>query len=146
MITSIEDHFLLKFLFACPPLLLSYKFPANSISASAGTRRKKGRETMRPASAMQSSSVPNMWHTPVPYLFGGFGAVMILIAAALVVLACSHWRSTRARSSDMSSLSERPVIVQLAVEPGMVVIMAGDSKPSFIAKPFSLAEDEPSAV
>lgn len=101
---------------------------------------------MRPASAMQSSSVPNMWHTPVPYLFGGFGAVMILIAAALVVLACSHWRSARGRSSDASSLSEKPVIVQLDMEPRMVVIMAGESKPSFIAKPFSLAKDEPSAV
>ncbi|KAG6468051.1 hypothetical protein ZIOFF_072617 [Zingiber officinale] len=102
---------------------------------------------MRPTSAMQSSSVPNFWHTPVPYLFGGFGAVMILIAAALVVLACSHWRSARARSSNTPSvLSETPVILQLDMEPRVMVIMAGDSKPSFLAKPFSLAKDEPLAV
>lgn len=88
---------------------------------------------------MPSSDVPNVWHTPVPYLFGGFGAVMILIAVALLVLACSHWRSARDGDSESPS-SEKPVIVQLDTEPRVVVIMAGDNKPSFIAKPFSLVQ------
>ncbi|CAL9050247.1 unnamed protein product [Musa acuminata subsp. burmannicoides] len=100
---------------------------------------------MRPAS-LSSSGVSNVWHTPIPYLFGGFGVVMILIAAALIILACSHWRSTRGGSSESLSLSEKPVIVHLDMEPRVVVIMAGDNKPSFIAKPFSLVQDahEPS--
>lgn len=101
---------------------------------------------MRPSSTMESSNVQNMWHTPIPYLFGGFGIIMILIAVALVVLACSHWKSVRARNSEPSSMSEKPVIVQLDMEPRVVVIMAGDSKPTFLAKPFSLMKDEPSAV
>ncbi|WOL17490.1 hypothetical protein Cni_G26282 [Canna indica] len=102
---------------------------------------------MRPATASMpssssSSSVPNVWHTPVPYLFVGFGTVMILIAAALVTLACSHWRSVRSRPDPESpSFSEKPVIVHLDMEPRLVVIMAGDDKPSFIAKPFSLVQD-----
>ncbi|URD97973.1 hypothetical protein MUK42_31211 [Musa troglodytarum] len=88
---------------------------------------------MRPAS-LSDSSVPNVWHTPVPYLFGGFGAVMILIAAALIMLAWSHWRSAiRGGSSE-----EKPVIVHVGMEPRVAVVMAGDDKPSFIAKPYSL--------
>ncbi|CAL9073994.1 unnamed protein product [Musa acuminata var. zebrina] len=90
---------------------------------------------MRPAS-LSDSSVPNVWQTPVPYLFGGFGAVMILIAAALIILACSHRRSAiRCGSSE-----EKPVIVHADMEPRVVVVMAGDDKPRFLAQPFSLVQ------
>ncbi|RWW16852.1 hypothetical protein BHE74_00003700 [Ensete ventricosum] len=61
---------------------------------------------------------------------------MILIAAALIILACSHWRSAiRGGSSE-----EKPVIVHVDMEPRVVVVMAGDDKPSFLAKPFSLVQ------
>ncbi|CAL9754886.1 unnamed protein product [Musa acuminata subsp. burmannicoides] len=95
---------------------------------------------MRPAS-LSSMSASNLWHTPIPYLFGGLAAAMILIAAALIILAISHWRSSRDQNSRSPSLPEKPVIVHLDMEPKFVVVMAGDSKPSFIAKPFSLVRD-----
>ncbi|RRT47562.1 hypothetical protein BHM03_00026958 [Ensete ventricosum] len=95
---------------------------------------------MRPAS-LSSMSASNLWHTPIPYLFGGLAVAMILIAAALIILAISHWRSSRDQDSQSPSLPEKPVIVHLDMEPKFVVIMAGDSKPSFIANPFSLVRD-----
>ncbi|CAD5187608.1 unnamed protein product [Musa acuminata subsp. burmannicoides] len=96
---------------------------------------------MRPGSS-SSSTGSNIWRTPLPYLFGGLGAMMILIAVALVVLACSHRKSAGDRdSAAASSLPEKVLVAPLDMEPRFVVIMAGESTPSFIAKPNSLCQE-----
>ncbi|RRT57113.1 hypothetical protein BHM03_00012846 [Ensete ventricosum] len=100
---------------------------------------------MRPGSSSGSTG-SNIWRTPLPYLFGGLGAMMILIAVALVVLACSHRKSAGDRDSAAaaaSRLPEKALVAPLDMEPRFVVIMAGESTPSFVAKPTTSLCQEP---
>ncbi|KAL8528531.1 hypothetical protein ACS0TY_006092 [Phlomoides rotata] len=71
------------------------------------------------------------WSMPVPYLFGGLALVMGVVALALVILACSY-RS----SSSSETASEKAVhALRPEMEPRIVVIMAGDTNPTHLAKP-----------
>lgn len=97
-----------------------------------------------------TTSVASPWHSPVPYLFGGLAAIMALIALALFMLACSYWRLTRITQQesnndddddddvvkevdDDSEKKEQPKVY----EEKILVIMAGDHKPTFLATPSS---------
>lgn len=71
---------------------------------------------------------PSLWRTPTPYLFLGFAVMMGLIVVALLVLVC-----TRRKASSSSAGDAVRVLVPLDREPKVVVIMAGDDLPSFIA-------------
>ncbi|CAN4079539.1 unnamed protein product [Withania somnifera] len=78
----------------------------------------------------------------VPYLFGGLAFIFLLISLALLILACTHCRKISRNSSPMSRngtmiLREVPnqIDVMAATEPKIVVIMAGDDKPSYLAIP-----------
>ena len=86
------------------------------------------------------------WHSPVPYLFGGLAAMLGLIAFALLILACSYWKLSRdetqpqsnegndlqsgGKFDGVSKINDPPVF-----EEKIVVIMAGNEKPTFIATP-----------
>uniref|UniRef100_A0A803LXV3 Uncharacterized protein n=1 Tax=Chenopodium quinoa TaxID=63459 RepID=A0A803LXV3_CHEQI len=87
------------------------------------------------------------WHSPVPYLFGGLAAMLGLIAFALFILACSYWRLSRdndpqqqsneggdlesgEKGEGVSKINGAPVF-----EEKIVVIMAGNDKPTFLATP-----------
>ncbi|XP_057967843.1 protein GLUTAMINE DUMPER 3 [Malania oleifera] len=87
------------------------------------------------------------WHSPVPYLFGGLAAMLGLIAFALLILACSYWKlsgyfesgaggsggsSERDPESGDGALKRPPVF-----EEKILVIMAGQEKPTFLATPAS---------
>ncbi|KAL5074475.1 hypothetical protein RYX36_013459 [Vicia faba] len=82
------------------------------------------------------------WHSPIPYLFGGLAAMLGLIAFALLILACSYWRlnsqlqdeenNNRNSEKEGDSLNQKTVKVY---EQKFLVIMAGDSNPSFLATP-----------
>ncbi|MBA0594351.1 hypothetical protein E1A91_D05G068000v1 [Gossypium mustelinum] len=102
--------------------------------------------------AMPSMSPPAMgqprspWHSPVPYLFGGLAAMLGLIAFALLILACSYWRlSGRLDNNSEGGDVERDVesgenegdsTKQVKVyEEKILVIMAGEEKPTFLATP-----------
>ncbi|KAL0431813.1 UNVERIFIED_CONTAM: protein GLUTAMINE DUMPER 5 [Sesamum radiatum] len=78
------------------------------------------------------------WNSPVPYLFGSLALVLGVIAMALIILACSY----RSRSSESSS-EEKPEksvhALQPEMEPRIVVIMAGETKPTHLAKPLAAA-------
>ncbi|KAJ8538784.1 hypothetical protein K7X08_030080 [Anisodus acutangulus] len=97
--------------------------------------------TFTPPAMVQRSP----WHTPVPYLFGGLAAMLGLIAFALLILACSYWKlSSHLRENNENDHdhdteareSEKPVTVMMPVyEEKIVVIMAGDMRPSYLAKP-----------
>ncbi|XP_062078586.1 protein GLUTAMINE DUMPER 5 [Humulus lupulus] len=89
------------------------------------------------------------WHSPVPYLFGGLAAMLGLIAFALLILACSYWklsgyldgndgnssnedRDLEAGEGDGAEKAPAPVF-----EEKILVIMAGQVKPTFLATPIS---------
>ncbi|CAI9772311.1 unnamed protein product [Fraxinus pennsylvanica] len=88
------------------------------------------------------------WHSPAPYLFGGLATMLGLIAFALWVLACSYWKLSgrmntaegQGGEGDMEAGDDkngggavkRPLPV---LEEKIVVIMAGDEKPTFLATP-----------
>ncbi|XP_010049841.2 protein GLUTAMINE DUMPER 5-like [Eucalyptus grandis] len=91
--------------------------------------------------AMQRSP----WHSPVPYLFGGLAAMLGLIGFALLILACSYWRLSGSSSSaqgDEENGGEAKTVdgegyskAVKVYEEKIVVIMAGDEKPRFLATP-----------
>lgn len=87
------------------------------------------------------------WHSPMPYLFGGLAAMLGLIAFALLILACSYWKlSGRLNNSgerDIEAGGEEKMensgkeSMPVVLDEKIVVIMAGDLKPSFLATPMS---------
>ncbi|KAI4335457.1 hypothetical protein L6164_014101 [Bauhinia variegata] len=87
------------------------------------------------------------WHSPVPYLFGGLAAMLGLIAFALLILACSYWklsgyledngdgqRDLEAGEGKGADETHKP---PPAYEEKILVIMAGQEKPTFLATPVS---------
>lgn len=92
------------------------------------------------------------WNSPLPYLFGGLAVMLGLIALALIFLVCSYKKSStttdeeqQQRSSSSSSSHEDDVAEQKSpklvlqnselMEQRIVVIMAGDRNPTYLAKP-----------
>ncbi|KAK7410194.1 hypothetical protein VNO78_00791 [Psophocarpus tetragonolobus] len=91
-----------------------------------------------------SPSQHSTWHSPVPYLFGGLAAMLGLIAFALFILACSYWKlsahpNTPQRDLDTQTHkhthSSNNHSFKLHHEQKILVIMAGDHTPSFLATP-----------
>jgi hypothetical protein len=82
---------------------------------------------------------PGLWRTPTPYLFLGFALMMGLIAVALLVLVCTRRKPSSSGSSRRGSGAAEQAMAPLDREPKVVVIMAGDHMPSFIAsaRPFA---------
>ncbi|XP_061349895.1 protein GLUTAMINE DUMPER 3 [Gastrolobium bilobum] len=92
-----------------------------------------------------SSQPPHSpWHSPVPYLFGGLAAMLGLIAFALLILACSYWKLSGYLEGNGESerdleagegktdQNQKP---QRQYEEKILVIMAGQEKPTFLATP-----------
>ncbi|KAL6603023.1 hypothetical protein ACP70R_043384 [Stipagrostis hirtigluma subsp. patula] len=103
-----------------------------------------GRGGGRPAS---------LWRTPTPYLFLGLAVMLALIAVALLVLICTRRkpssRSRRAGADEEAAASSVRVLAPLdREEPKVVVIMAGDRAPSFLAsaKPLAVVPAEAAAA
>lgn len=99
------------------------------------------------ASSAPFSAPRSPWHSPVPYLFGGLAAMLGLIAFALLILACSYWklsarleaseesgRDVEAGADDDSAGDVKPPPV---FEEKILVIMAGQAKPTYLATPMS---------
>ncbi|KAJ6369770.1 hypothetical protein OIU76_028087 [Salix suchowensis] len=81
------------------------------------------------------------WNSPVAYVFVGLALMLGLITVALIILACSYYRKSLSNSSRREAeLDEKPakqVEIQVDFEPKVVVIMAGDENPTYLAKPVS---------
>jgi hypothetical protein len=79
----------------------------------------------------------------VPYLFGGLAAMLGLIAFSLITLACSYWNlsggALTGRGDDDQADGEKRSAAGTAEElqVHVVVIMAGDERPTFLATPAS---------
>jgi len=87
----------------------------------------------------------SLWHTPLPYLFGGLAAIIGLIALALLALACSYstlsWDN---QDEDHSALDNKESDPQTkepvkVYEENILVIMAGNENPTFLATPVVLS-------
>ncbi|XP_054800414.1 protein GLUTAMINE DUMPER 2-like [Prosopis cineraria] len=98
---------------------------------------------MRPINS-GSSGLARLWKSPIPYLFGGLAIMMALISVALVVLICSYSKRAYSQSHSPSSAGEDTVTKQAMPknpetesEPRVLVIMAGDRNPTYLAKPTS---------
>ncbi|KAL3719343.1 hypothetical protein ACJRO7_004317 [Eucalyptus globulus] len=85
--------------------------------------------------ATSSASNTHIWSSPIPYLFGGLAVLLILISGALIMLACSSWKRPSNALGNADEKSVKPAIPPLDLEPRIVVIMAGDEKPKYLAKP-----------
>ncbi|KAF0902649.1 hypothetical protein E2562_018278 [Oryza meyeriana var. granulata] len=108
--------------------------------------------TAAPAHAVNGMAATHSpWQSPVPYLFGGLAAMLGLIAFALLILACSYWKlsgyldgdsandqagSTAAGEAEgekgSAAGAARPAV---GFQEHVVVIMAGDERPTFLAMP-----------
>ncbi|CAJ1836358.1 unnamed protein product [Sphenostylis stenocarpa] len=88
----------------------------------------------------------NNLSSPIPYLFGGLALMLAVIAVALLMIACSY-RKNYYVSNSASDEEKPPKMVEEEVdvsEPKIVVIMAGESNPTYLAKPVpSISHDEP---
>ncbi|EXB85819.1 hypothetical protein L484_009665 [Morus notabilis] len=100
--------------------------------------------TSSPSPAIRNSAAANkhLWKSPIPYLFGSLAAMFLLISLALVLLICSyHKRPYGGRDPDHEDdhdqkSQKRINAVDLhADEPRIVVIMAGDDNPTYLATP-----------
>ncbi|RDX98612.1 Protein GLUTAMINE DUMPER 2, partial [Mucuna pruriens] len=69
--------------------------------------------------------------SPIPYLFGGLALMLALIGLALLILACSYSKSSSSTSNEEKTTKR----MEVDSEPKIVVIMAGDSNPTYLAKP-----------
>ncbi|XVE78624.1 hypothetical protein DITRI_Ditri13aG0161200 [Diplodiscus trichospermus] len=86
--------------------------------------------------ANTTSSIKLSTSSPLPYLFGSLAFVLILVAVALVILACFYRkRSPNSSSNGVQLKQEMAMNTVHDSEPKIVVIMAGDNKPTFLAKP-----------
>ncbi|KAJ0800286.1 putative protein glutamine dumper [Helianthus annuus] len=102
-----------------------------------------------PSSSPQVTIQRSPWHSPVPYLFGGLAAMLTLIAFALFILAYSYWKlsdETESRNDHERDIeSENPYQeskpeyykAQPVFEEKYFVVMAGHTKPTFLATPIS---------
>lgn len=93
-----------------------------------------------------ASSHVSVGKSPVPYLLGGVGAMVVLIAFAVIILGLSYCRectnSGNAEDAETGKIERREDMADLSDEMGemrVIVIMAGNEKPTFIAKATSVA-------
>lgn len=105
---------------------------------------KKKKKTHTKMNSTMSESGAGGFKTlssPIPYLFGGLAIMLALIAVALLILAWSYRKQYYTTSSNSASDEEKPPQIKMVEkeenvsEPKIVVIMAGESNPTYLAKP-----------
>ncbi|XP_017417853.1 protein GLUTAMINE DUMPER 4 [Vigna angularis] len=116
---------------------------------------------MRPINTVSSSSPPppgsvtgiKIWKSPIPYLFGGLALMLALISVSLVILVCSYRKrdsspESSSSSSEAENMKSQPMtkILYTNSEPEVVVIMAGDHNPTYLAKPSTTSSSASSSV
>ncbi|KAM1015641.1 hypothetical protein ACFX2I_045373 [Malus domestica] len=99
---------------------------------------------MRPSAANSTTAATGHdaifrnWNSPMPYLFGGLALMLGLVAAALLILACSLHKSSSSSSSDQDQKPTRPVDIEAGdSESKILVIMAGEKTPTYLANPIT---------
>ncbi|XP_061374959.1 protein GLUTAMINE DUMPER 5-like [Gastrolobium bilobum] len=119
-----------------------------TISSTTTTTTYSTTSSLAPSATESFTSVQHSsWHSPVPYLFGGLAAMLGLIAFALLILACSYWklsgqlqneengdRDLENAGGEKASDSAKNESAKV-YEEKILVIMAGNVKPTFLATP-----------
>ncbi|KAG7559338.1 hypothetical protein ISN45_Aa05g009350 [Arabidopsis thaliana x Arabidopsis arenosa] len=90
---------------------------------------------------MRPTPKVEIWKSPVPYLFGGLFLLVLLIALALLSLVCTHQKSPSSSNNnnpideedDVGDKEAKPITSKYL--PKIVVILAGDNKPTCLAVP-----------
>ncbi|CAI9109942.1 OLC1v1009884C1 [Oldenlandia corymbosa var. corymbosa] len=91
---------------------------------------------------MVVNKASSFWKSPLPYLFGSLGFMVILIAIALIILACSYRKRFRSAEGggggggddeEKSVKPHNPTAVVMV--PQILVIMAGAENPTHLAVP-----------
>ncbi|OIT04121.1 hypothetical protein A4A49_23459 [Nicotiana attenuata] len=84
------------------------------------------------------------WKSPLPYLFGSLALTLTLIAVALLFLACSYRKrsSSTATDEEKSAYCDHKTSASVEMTPKIVVIMAGDQKPTHLAIPLSSSSSQ----
>ncbi|KAK9924796.1 hypothetical protein M0R45_033147 [Rubus argutus] len=93
---------------------------------------------MRPTTTSSSTRVVHPWKSPLPYLFGSLAVIFLLISVALIILICSYRKRSSGSSSDRDEEKPPKPNTNSTVfddEPKIVVIMAGEDKPTHLATP-----------
>ncbi|KAJ1380790.1 protein glutamine dumper 4 [Sesbania bispinosa] len=83
---------------------------------------------MRPINSSSSDCGVGIWRSPIPYIFGSLALLLVFIFVALLIPLCSN------RKNDSQSSAEDE---EIDSEPKILVIMAGDDKPTYLAKPIT---------
>ncbi|KZV21006.1 Glutamine dumper 2 [Dorcoceras hygrometricum] len=98
---------------------------------------------MRPTAAQPTTTAAggdlHRWNSPIPYLFGALALMLGLIATALIILACSYRKPPPGDQSQEDKLQNTVQALRPEMEPRMVVIMAGETNPTHLARPISTA-------
>ncbi|PSS33626.1 Protein GLUTAMINE DUMPER like [Actinidia chinensis var. chinensis] len=93
---------------------------------------------MRPIGTTPTSNVWKL-NSPTPYLFGGLALMVGLITVALLILVCSYRKQLSSNPPtdqvDGEKKPEKAQITEVDLGPKILVIMAGDNQPTFIATP-----------
>ncbi|KAL2335345.1 hypothetical protein Fmac_016558 [Flemingia macrophylla] len=88
------------------------------------------------SSSSSSANGIRSWNSPIPYLFGGLFLLMILISAALMILICSKRKHSSESSGEGEEIKQAiPQNIEVESEPKILVIVAGDDKPTHLGKP-----------
>ncbi|GAB2216606.1 hypothetical protein Droror1_Dr00024381 [Drosera rotundifolia] len=74
------------------------------------------------------------WDSPTPYIFGGLGVFVALVVVALMIIVCSNRKQP---SNSTIEVILKPA-KSVGREPSVVVIMAGESEPTYLATPVSI--------
>ncbi|KAL5080382.1 hypothetical protein RYX36_008803 [Vicia faba] len=75
--------------------------------------------------------------SPIPYIFGIIVLMLAIITFALVILSCSCQENSSSTTLTNEDKSMKNVEMVVDLEPNIVVIMAGDSNATYLAKPVS---------
>jgi hypothetical protein len=116
--------------------------------------RKLRAENMANNSTISVNALHNtLWHSPAPYLLGGVCVIVLLLALAFILLIWSNLRT--ASNEDSSNEGAHMINIEdgeknaetrlfgcdkKTVE-SVIVIMAGDERPSFLATPTILLSE-----
>lgn len=98
---------------------------------------------------MTTSSHGSPWSSPEPYLSDVFAGILGITAIARLLFLCSclerftlsdfiESRRRRSGMHNMSKTTQEPVKIPQPLEKKVVVIMAGEENPSYIATPASI--------
>lgn len=84
-------------------------------------------------SKTSSSSTIWKWKSPIPYLFVGLALVLVIIVLALAILVWTGQKGLSDEREEPTPIGSEGV--EFHSDPLVVVIMAGDDCPKFMAKP-----------